>query len=162
MPRLAVTAAAVATVALGCGSSPPPPPVLSNTSAAPLEPEATGPASGATDGALWTCQIGDYDPQPCKLGRDGDRWTLRKLLGSQRFRGAVTFAPDGSITFDGSYFCPWGECDQPMQTTFQRTDDGGYATGFDNDTIRLEWNPDNARAYGGAGYGALTGDETGD
>ena len=46
---------------------------------------------GMTDGALWTCQISDYDPQPCKLSKTDGGWSLTKLLGSQRFRGSIAW-----------------------------------------------------------------------
>ncbi|HVK77531.1 MAG TPA: hypothetical protein VM734_29700 [Kofleriaceae bacterium] len=143
-------------LAAACGPKSTAPAPVSNTSA---EPSEAGPAPGVTDGALWTCVISDYDPQPCKFSREGEQWTLRKLLGSQRFAGTATFPPDGSIDFDGKYFCPWGACDTPMQVSFRREAEGVYTTQLGGDQIRLEWNPANAAEYGGAGYGGLTGEE---
>lgn len=113
---------------------------------------------GVTDGALWTCQIDFYDPQPCKLTEDAGTWTLTKLLGSQRFRGSASFTPEG-IAFDGAYFCPWGDCTTPLVTTF--VDQGGhqYAASHDGTPILLVWDEGYADEWGGAGYGNLTGDE---
>lgn len=157
MIRLAPIALFAVTAACGPKSSATPPIGNSGGTASAL---AAGPAPAVTDGALWTCAIGFYDPQPCRFAREGEGWTLRKLLGSQRFRGTVTFAPDGSFAFDGEMFCPWGACDAVMQTTFRREGDGHYAGELPGgDPVRLEWNEDNAGAYGGAGYGGLTGDE---
>lgn len=114
--------------------------------------------AGFDDGALWTCQISDYDPQPCKLTRDEQgAWQLAKLLGSQRFRGSVAVQGD-ALAFDGEFFCPWGDCTAPMQVTFLPAGDG-FATQFSGDEIRLRWDEGLASEWGGAGYGGLTGAE---
>jgi len=114
-------------------------------------------ASGFRDGALWSCQIGGYDPQPCKLSRDGDHWRLTKLLGSQRFTGQLVEL-GGTLRFSGRFFCPWGDCAQDMEVEFQ-PDGAGYATRFGEDDIRLRHDDAVEADYGGAGYGGLTGDE---
>lgn len=158
MKLLAAALASLGLATAGCGGTSPPAATLSNAAGGAAE---TTP-SGVSDGALWTCTILDYPSQPCRFAREGERWTLRKLLGSQRFRGVVTFAPDGGIDFDGERFCPWGDCTAPVQATFAPQGAGRYATLFDGEPVRLEWDPDNAREYGGAGYGSLTGDETRD
>lgn len=119
---------------------------------------------GFVDGALWSCQIGDYDPQPCRLSQRGGGWQLTKLMGSQRFDGAVS-RRGVTLAFDGDYFCPWGDCTTPMVVEF--TPDGpdaaygpaAYVTTFGDDEIRLRWDADLDNEYGGAGYGKLTGRE---
>lgn len=153
----AVTAALPAIAACG-GSSSSSPAVATTAVTAPGGQPGLPP--GVADGALWTCQISDYDPQPCKFEREGDGWRLTKLLGSQRFTGDVQFTTDGTIQFAGQFFCPWGDCDAAMEVTFERGPGAGYLTRFGDDDITLAWNPGNAEEYGGAGYGGLTGRET--
>lgn len=130
---------------------------ISNTGS---EQPLAQPAAGASfrNGALWTCQISDYDPQPCKLTQTADGWRLVKLLGSQRFDG--TLAPNGSrLDFDGQFFCPWGACDAPMHVQFERKGDASYATVFEGDDIALRYDEALAGEFGAAGYGGLTGHE---
>lgn len=111
-----------------------------------------------TDGALWTCQIGDYDPQPCKLSKDGEGWRLAKLLGSQRFKGTATWSSPDAIDFAGQFHCPWGSCDEPMNVTFKR-DANDFKADFSSEVVSLRWDAALAAEWGGAGYGNLTGDE---
>ena len=139
----------------------PTPPIGNDT----VEPTGGGPLIAepgvppeVSDGALWSCQISDYDPQPCRFQRDGDGWKLTKLLGSQRFTGVVTFDGAGAMRFIGQYFCPWGACDAAMDVAFER-DDGTYHGEFGGDTITVQWNAASAGDWGGAGYGGLTGRE---
>lgn len=115
------------------------------------------PASGFRDGALWSCQISDYDPQPCKLSRAGDHWQLRKLLGSQRFTGQLVELA-GTLRFSGRFFCPWGDCTRTMQVEFQ-PDGDGYVTTFGDDQVRLRHDDALEAEYGAAHYGGLTGEE---
>ncbi len=158
MHALAMTVVAAGLLA-ACSSAAAP--SISNTtvgSDAPVE-LAAGLGPGFTDGALWTCQISDYDPQPCKVSRRGRGWQLVKLLGSQRFAGALAKAGDG-LAFDGGFFCPWGACDAPMRVQFDP--DGGaaaYKTVYEGDEIRLRYDEALAGEWGGAGYGGLTGRE---
>ena len=153
---------ALALGAAACGGRATPPPTIGNT-AVPQAPDDAAP--GQRDGALWTCQIDDYDPQPCKLSRDDQGWRLAKLLGSQRFRGAVVFREDGA-RFLGEYFCPWGDCTMAIDVDFTRDEDSGAYVGqarTDGDiqppTLRFQYDEPNDAAFGGAGYGGLTGDE---
>lgn len=146
--------AALLTLACGGSAAPTTTPIENRGAGGPM---AAGPSQ--RDGALWTCQIGDYDPQPCKLTQAGDAWRLAKLLGSQRFRGEVRFGPDVA-DFTGEFFCPWGDCAEPMIVRFNRVDDAEvYATTFAGDVISLRYDPQLEEAYAGAGYGGLTGDE---
>ena len=121
------------------------------------------PADGLRDGALWTCQIDDYDPQPCRLARDGRAWSLAKLLGSQRFRGAVVFG-DGGARLTGEFFCPWGDCTMPLDVAFEREGDGYVSAPAEPSavappTLRFRYDAADDAAFGGAGYGRLTGTE---
>lgn len=122
----------------------------------PKEPVDAAP--GVADGALWTCQIGDYDPQPCKLSKDGAGWRLAKLLGSQRFKGTVAWPDASTIDFSGNFHCPWGDCGAEMNVTFRRSD-AAFVTDFGGDAISLRYDDALATEWGGAGYGGLTGDE---
>jgi hypothetical protein len=147
--------ALVALFALACGSAPRATTIENRNTGA--EPIAAGPSQ--RDGALWTCQIGDYDPQPCKLSRAGGAWRLAKLLGSQRFRGELTFAADRA-TFRGEFFCPWGDCTEPMDVGFDRiSTEEHYVSQFGGDPITLRYDAQLEAEYAGAGYGGLTGDE---
>jgi hypothetical protein len=156
-----ISSAVVVAVACG-GKSPPPSQPLTNET---VEPTAGGGAAaepgvpaGVTDGALWTCQIGDYDPQPCKFHREGNEWHLSKLMGSQRFTGVTTF--DGAqMHFVGQFFCPWGSCDEAMDVQLVRGDNGAYAADFGGDIVTVQWSAELAAEWGGAGYGNRTGRE---
>ncbi|MBK9030677.1 MAG: hypothetical protein IPL61_04950 [Myxococcales bacterium] len=148
-------------LALACTHPAPaaPPPQIGNR---PGPLTTVDASAGLRDGALWTCQIDDYDPQPCRLARRGDGWFISKLLGSQRFRGAIAFTPDGA-RLSGEYFCPWGDCTMPIDVAFTRDGDRYQAVGDGGDlappTISLRYDADDDAAFGGAGYGGLTGDE---
>jgi hypothetical protein len=145
-------------VAVACGgSSTPAPqqPLANDTAEGGGGAGEAGLPAGVTEGALWTCQIGDYDPQPCKFHKDGADWKLTKLLGSQRFDGVVHFVPEG-IHFVGQFFCPWGSCDEAMDVTLASTDNG-YAADLAGDTVSVQWNAELAGEWGGAGYGNLDG-----
>ncbi len=155
--------AAAAAAAASCGGTSPAPQPIGNTTVTEIG-AASDPdlPAGVTDGALWTCAINGYDPQPCKFHREGDTWYLTKLLGSQRFTGVATFSGAGgsAIRFVGQYFCPWGDCDAAMELAFAPAEAGGFQAEFGDEPIRLEWKPANAAEYGGAGYGGLSGRET--
>jgi hypothetical protein len=157
--RLTLTVALIA----GCGgstASAPPPAPVGNTAPSPEDAlVATSASDGKTDGALWSCQISDYDPQPCRLERAEGGWYLRKLMGSQRFKGTVTFAGETAFDFAGSFFCPWGDCTSPMTARFDKAADGGYTTSYQNDVIRIAWDSKLASEWGGAGYGGLSGED---
>ena len=93
------------------------------------------------------------------MSRGDGGWQLTKLLGSQRFAGSVAKAGEG-LAFDGDFFCPWGACDAPMQVQFEPDGDGtAYKAVFDGDEIRLRYDEALEGAWGGAGYGGLTGRE---
>lgn len=140
------------------GKSTPAPAPVGSTGGDRGGTELTANDPAMTDGALWTCQIGDYDPQPCKLSRTDDGWRLAKLLGSQRFKGTIAWRDPATADFAGQFHCPWGACDEPMNVTFTGVA-ADLRTDFGGDTISLRYDDALASEWGGAGYGNLTGDE---
>ncbi len=166
-PRVSsILAASVASVvvtaaAASCGGGKSPAattPIGNDTTGGDAPLAADGAPAEVTEGALWSCQISDYDPQPCKFHRDGEGWRLTKLLGSQRFDGATTFDGASAMGFVGQFFCPWGACDEAMDLSFARDGDT-YKAEFSGDTISVRWDAALAGEWGGAGYGGLTGRE---
>lgn len=154
--RTTTTFLAAALALAACHGGKPSAPVVGNSGGG----EGGAPialASGFRDGALWSCQISDYDPQPCKLSRQGEHWWLAKLLGSQRFEGQVVEL-EGALRFSGRFFCPWGDCTADMEVEF-RPDGDGYLTSFGDDQVRLRHDDALEAEYGAAGYGGLTGEE---
>jgi hypothetical protein len=140
-----------------CSSAARAPAPIANTPSTPPEPPAPA-ATKLVDGALWTCQIGDYDPQPCRLKAIGDIWVITKLLGSQRFKGRFRIVDAHTARFIGNYFCPWGDCDAPMDVELQGSA-SSYTGRFADDSLSIRYDPALASEWGGAGYGRLTGDE---
>jgi hypothetical protein len=156
---VAMVGAALAVALAACGGTSSAP-AIGNTATGTTEGAGelrTAAGPGFRDGALWSCQISDYDPQPCKLQRVDDHWELRKLMGSQRFAGELR-EQGPSLRFAGRFFCPWGACDATMDVAFERAD-GGYLGTFDGDQIRLRYDEALEAEYGGVGYGGLTGEE---
>lgn len=153
-------AAALALAACGGARSPAPP--ISNNGGGGEGGAPLAATPGFRHGALWSCQINGYSPQPCKLSRAADGWHLDKLLGSQRFSGRLE--PQGmGLVFDGEFFCPWGECTTAMNVDFSPDGpDGraGYTATFQDDDLRLRYDLGLESEYGAAGYGGLTGRET--
>jgi hypothetical protein len=119
------------TVALaGCGKpAPAPQPPTTDTGSVP---------AGVTDGALWTCQIEDYDAQPCKFHKEEDGWHISKLMGSQRFTGVVAFGAEG-MELAGEFFCPWGECTADVHTTLTGDESGAYTGEIDGSPVKVWW-----------------------
>ena len=148
-------AAALALAACHGGKAKVPTSVMANHSGGDGETSVAG--AGFRDGALWSCQISDYDPQPCKLTRRDGQWWLTKLLGSQRFAGELVEL-EGTLRFSGRFYCPWGDCTAEMRVEFRPDGDGYHAT-FEEDEIRLRHDDALEAEYGAAHYGGLTGDE---
>jgi len=71
----------------------------------------------------WTCSFtsGDYTypPMPCSIRKKNGKLYLEKHRGSQRIRGYVSPKGEG-ITFNGTYFCPLGDCTGPAKGTFTK------------------------------------------
>lgn len=142
-----------------CGNPAPAPQAPGNdTATAPGggAAEANVPA-GVAEGALWTCQIEDYDAQPCKFHKEADGWHLSKLMGSQRFTGTVTFTAEG-MALVGEFFCPWGDCTAKIDTTLA-AEGSTYSGALDGSPVKVWWDESLAGEWGGAGYGNRTGRE---
>lgn len=152
-----MVAAALGLALAACGGGKAAAPIGNTGEGTGGEPLAVATPEAFRDNALWSCQISDYDPQPCKLRQVDGHWELRKLMGSQRFRGTLTPTADG-LAFSGSFFCPWGACDASMDVQFAKEGDG-YVGRFEDDDIHLRHDAALEAEYGAAGYGGLTGDE---
>src|SRR5260221_7595136 len=109
-------------------------------------------------GAYWcTITAGEftYDPYPCVIRRIDRRFVLAKLGGSQRFTGEVRAARDG-FTFDGEFYCPWGDCTQRMQGMFVPAQ-GGFEYRDDHIVVHMVRAADGAYGGGADGGGGLVG-----
>jgi hypothetical protein len=101
-----------------------------------------------------------YPRFPCAIRSVGDKYELAKLGGSQRFRGEVRAVGDG-FSFDGEFFCPFGDCTSPMHGEFVRRPDGTLVGKFDQQSIVVTLEPGgggddgNGAAYGGDSYGGF-------
>lgn len=119
-------------------------------------PLVTNDSSDMT--AAYWCSITsgefDYPAMPCVIRNVGGRFMLAKLAGSQRFRGVVKPRGDG-FTFDGEFYCPFGDCTQPLRGVFARTADGKLRGTFNDTTIivTMTRTQENDGAWGGVGYG---------
>ena len=123
------------------------------------------PAPIATiDGAYW-CSINDngfsYPPYPCTIQNVDHKLVLAKLGGSQRFEGKLEPA-GGGFGFDGTFFCPYGDCSQPLHGTFVSSE-GGLVGTFRDSTIivrmtavQLGAASHDSTLYGGASYGGAS------
>lgn len=137
---------ALAVVAMSCWSGTPREATLGNQA-----------ASGDRDltGAYY-CSIQDgafkYPRYPCAVRKIEGRWMLAKLAGSQRFRGEVTPRGDG-FAFDGEFYCPWGDCTQPLHGVFKPVGNGALRGTFRDATLVVMLEPAPDAAFGGAGYG---------
>jgi hypothetical protein len=118
----------------------------------------------ALAGAYWCVIEHDdlaYPAYPCTIQTVDHRLVLAKLGGSQRFEGEIEAAGAG-FSFDGVFFCPWGECTQPLHGTFEPSE-GGLVGTFRDSTIivrmtavQLGAASHDATLYGGASYGGAT------
>lgn len=91
-----------------------------------------------------------YPQFPCAVRSVDGKYVLAKLAGSQRFRGEVKALGEG-FTFDGEFYCPFGDCTAPMRGEFVRRTNGTLVGRFDQPSIVVTLEP--AAGYGGAGYG---------
>lgn len=111
-------------------------------------------------GGFW-CSIKEgafkYPPFPCAIREIDHRLVLAKLAGSQRFEGVVTPTADG-FGFAGRFYCPFGDCTQPLHGVFRATGNGKLEGRFRDAKFLVELEPAPASAFGGASYG---GDEYG-
>ena len=113
--------------------------------------------------ASYFCSIEDdgykYPGYPCAIRRIEGRWMLAKLAGSQRFRGQIRAQGDG-FSFEGEFYCPWGDCSQPLHGVFKPAGHGALRGTFRDApmTVTLVPAPDSAfggASYGGDGYGGF-------
>lgn len=154
---LAVALGASVAAASACSSPARTPAPIANTPSEP--PRAPTPdAARLVDGALWACQVDDHAPQPCRLKRIGDTWTLTKLLGSLRFRGRFLLGEDDTARFVGNLFCPREDCGAYIEVELHRAG-AAYQGALAGATLSVRYDRALATEWGGAGYGRLTGDE---
>jgi hypothetical protein len=171
-PRSPLVAAGLAAGALVTGfgiagclvAAPPPPPQQPGAAAEPpvyvaAEPPGERPpmAQPVLHPGDYACQIEDYPAFRCVVyaAEDG-ALRLEKLEGSQRFRGRV-FAAESGFDFEGTFFCPWGDCTQEVSAQFRPQGDGTFrgtmkTAGIQVVTLR---HVPGGWTYGGLGYGGL-------
>jgi hypothetical protein len=115
-------------------------------------------------GAYW-CAIEDggykYPPFPCAIRKIDQRLVLAKLGGSQRFEGEVRAVGQG-FSFDGQFYCPWGDCTQELHGAFRPAANGALVGTFRDARfiVRMHAAPESAfggSTYGGDGYGGFGG-----
>lgn len=113
------------------------------------------PVAGTLAGAYW-CAIEDsgyrYPPFPCAIRKIEQRLVLAKLGGSQRFEGEVRAVGQG-FTFDGRFYCPWGDCTQALHGSFAPAANGALIGTFRDARFIVRMRPAPQSAFGGAGYG---------
>jgi hypothetical protein len=112
----------------------------------------------------YLCSIEDrgyrYPQFPCAIREIDGRLVLAKLGGSQRFIGEVR--PQGrGFTFDGEFYCPWGDCHQALHGVFEPAGRGALRGTFRDASFVVtlvrapagsEWG---GASYGGDGYGGF-------
>jgi len=80
-------------------------------------------------------QDGDtYNPFPCVISQTEEGIQLEKLAGSQRIKGLVNITDNG-FDFNGSYFCPFGDCTADATGHFEKIDRGFKGTVKTNDDM---------------------------
>jgi hypothetical protein len=89
-----------------------------------------GPAPGH-----YACSFSEdgtpYPPYECLITRRAGSLWLEKKTGSQRLKGNVEVTGTG-FRFKGTFFCPLGDCTQPVSADFTRDE-----TGVFRGTLRL-------------------------
>lgn len=95
-----------------------------------------------------------YPRFPCAVRSVDGKYVLAKLAGSQRFRGEVRPVGEG-FTFDGEFFCPFGDCTSRMHGEFVRRPNGTLVGRFDEPRIVVTLEPTSDGAYGGDSYGGI-------
>ncbi|HXT22431.1 MAG TPA: hypothetical protein VN923_16885 [Thermoanaerobaculia bacterium] len=143
----------------------PAPGTLPANQGGPPGAEQGAPAGGLSNGE-YSCSIEDsgyqYPPFRCVVysGENGAQ-VLEKMGGSQRFRGSVQQDGDG-FRFDGTFYCPQGDCTENVSGSFARAGDGAYrgTLAFASArqtpvTVSLQLTP-GGMGYGGGTYGGAT------
>ena len=165
---LAATARAIAAALAGmtiaaCIIQQDPPPTMATAGQQPAgDAYQAGGAGGWLAEGDYACSIENdgysYPPFRCVVYNGEGGQLLEKLGGSQRFRGRVL--PEGSgFRFDGTFYCPWGDCTEDISGTFEPIEQGWYRGTLQGDRMRstpivvtLQHTP-GGFTYGGAGYG---------
>ena len=151
-------------------AAPPPPPQQPVAAAEPpvyvAQAEPGGPRPPMAAPVLhpgdYACQIEDYPAFRCVVyaAEDGGL-RLEKLEGSQRFRGRV-FRAETGFDFEGTFFCPWGDCTEEVHASFRPQGDGTFRAQMGTGPVQVVtlrhvpggWTYGGV-AYGGVGYGGL-------
>lgn len=66
-----------------------------------------------------------YDPFTCVIKKVDQDLILEKVSGSQRIKGSIQLTKSG-FDFEGSYFCPYGDCTSPARGQFKKLSEGKY------------------------------------
>jgi hypothetical protein len=66
-----------------------------------------------------------YDPFTCVIKKVDQDLILEKISGSQRIKGKIQLTAEG-FEFDGSYFCPYGDCTSPAKGKFTQVSASVY------------------------------------
>lgn len=142
----------------------------------PAQPAEQQRAS-ADQGPSWlnpgdyACSLrhGEYEYRPfrCVVYNVDGGQMLEKLEGSQRFRGRVLPAR-GGFRFDGTFYCPYGDCTEDISGDFTALDDGMYRAELRGQSanqmgtvVTLQYMPSGftygGMTYGGRSYGGAQG-----
>ena len=126
----ALIAGAVVASCLGGSDEPPPP--LGATTVPGSAPAATGStANRRIRNGDYACSIASgghrYQAYRCAVyhAEDGSQ-VLEKVGGSQRFRGRV-LPQDPGFAFDGTFFCPDGDCTENVTARFTPVSGARYS-----------------------------------
>lgn len=66
-----------------------------------------------------------YDPFTCVIKKVDEDLVLEKISGSQRIKGKIQLTADG-FEFEGTYFCPYGDCTSPAKGKFKQLSTGKF------------------------------------
>lgn len=152
-------------------AAPPPPPQQPVTAAAEPPVYVAGDEAGGVRPPMaqavlapgdYACQIEDYPAFRCVVynAEDG-AMRLEKLEGSQRFRGRV-FRAETGFDFEGTFFCPWGDCTEEVHASFRPQGDGAFRAQMGTRPVQVVtlrhvpggWTYGGV-SYGGMGYGGI-------
>ena len=125
---------------------------------------------GASLVGVYDCSIGNaedhyqYDFFRCVIVQRNGALVLDKQGGSQRFIGALAPTAEGGFGFTGRFYCPYGDCDQPLVGTFAAVRPGPgqpmtqFRGAFVDSTllVTLRWRSRTGTEFGGDGYGGVT------
>ena len=123
-----------------------------------------GAAGGAIANGDYACSITSggyqYPPFRCVVySAENGGQVLEKMGGSQRFRGRV-LAEGNGFRFDGTFYCPYGDCTEDMSGTFTTAGAPGSFQGSIQGAaaknpalqVTLTYQP-GGMGYGGVAYG---------